>query len=177
MIRAQIILSILNLPFDRRRRSRSQVPSIISYAMATALASQLAKIRTHSVNALDLKAQRRAHSQSLLFEPPVASRQDFDTIYQLCYEAFEELCRLDSRFVPFAGNIFSEHSKQEDRTQMTLAQNQELDVVIEQFLSLVGCRLLLRPALKAVEWLVRRFRLVWSELKPLELRQISHYVC
>ena len=128
--------------------------------MATVLAAQLAQIRAQSTNPLNLKAQKKAHSQSLLFEPPVAATQDFDTIYQICYEGFEELCRLDSSFNGFAVNIFGEQSKQEDRTQMTAAQNQQLDMAIEEFLGLVSGRLLLKPALKAVEWLVRRFRSV-----------------
>ena len=128
--------------------------------MATVLAAQLAQIRAQSTNPLNLKAQKKAHSQSLLFEPPVAATQDFDTIYQICYEGFEELCRLDSSFNDFAVNIFGEQSKQEDRTQMTAAQNQQLDMAIEEFLGLVSGRLLLKPALKAVEWLVRRFRSV-----------------
>lgn len=130
--------------------------------MATVLTAQLAQIRAQSTNPLDLKAQKKAHSQSLLFEPRVAATQGFDTIYQICFESFEELCRLDSRFYGFAGNIFGEQSKQEDRTQMTAAQNQRLDLVIEEFLSLVSSRLLLKPALKAVEWLVRRFRSMHS---------------
>jgi U3 small nucleolar RNA-associated protein 10 len=33
-----------------------------------------------------------------------------------------------------------------------------LDAVIESFLALVGGRLQLSPAVKAVDWLVRRFR-------------------
>ena len=128
--------------------------------MATALAAQLAQIRAKSSNSLDLKAQRKAHSQSLIFDPRDAANQDFDTIYQLCYEGFLELCRLDQRFTPFAKNLFGEQSKQEDRTQMTLAQNEQLDAIVEDFLGLVGARLLLKPALKSVEWLVRRFRSV-----------------
>ena len=126
--------------------------------MVTALATQLAQLRAQSTNPLDLKAQKRAHSQSLLFEPGVAATQDFDTIYQICYEGFEELCRLDSHFGNFVGNIFSEQSKQEDRTQLTTAQNQQLDGVLEDFLCLISSKLLLKPAIKAVEWLVRRFR-------------------
>lgn len=126
--------------------------------MATALASQLAQIRAYSTNPLDLKAQKKAHSRSLLYEPGAAANQGFDSLYQICYEGFQELCRMDSRFTGFANNIFSEQSKQEDRTQMTAAQNQQLDVVLEEFLHLVGCKLLLKPALKAMEWLVRRFR-------------------
>ena len=130
--------------------------------MATVLATQLAQIRAQSTNSLDLKAQKKAHSQSLFFEPRVAATQGFDTIYQICYEGFEELCRLDPSFYGFAGSVFGEQSKQEDRTQMTAAQNQRLDLVIEEFLGLVSSRLLLKPALKAVEWLVRRFRSMHS---------------
>lgn len=128
--------------------------------MATALAAQLAQIRAQSTNSLDLKAQKKEHSHSLLFDSVVAATQDFESIYQLCYEGFEDLCRLDSRFSSFASSLFSEQSKHEDRTQMTAAQNKQLDTVIEEFLSLLGSKLLLKPALKAVEWLVRRFRSV-----------------
>lgn len=128
--------------------------------MATALTAQLAQIRTNSSNPLDLKAQRKAHSKSLIFDPKDAANQDFDTIYQLCYEGFLEIYHLDPRFTPFARTLFSEQSKREDRTQMTEAQNEQLDALVEDFLSLVGSRLLLKPALRTVEWLVRRFRSV-----------------
>ncbi|KZF24076.1 hypothetical protein L228DRAFT_244950 [Xylona heveae TC161] len=126
--------------------------------MATSLAAQLSQIAANSTNSLNLKAQKTAHSQSLLFEPRDAATQDFDTLYQLCLEGFQELCLLDPRFIVFSRSIFSEQSKSEDRTQMTKAQNEELDRVIEDFLGLVGGRLLLKPAVKSVEWLVRRFR-------------------
>jgi len=126
--------------------------------MTTTLAAQLAEIRASTTNPLDLKAQKKAHSQSLFFEARVATTQDFDTIYQICYEGFQELCKLDARFIGFANNIFSEQSKQEDRTQMTVTQNEQLDIALEEFISLTSSKLLLKPALKALEWLVRRFR-------------------
>ncbi len=128
--------------------------------MATSLASQLAQIRAHSTNSLDLKAQKKAHSKSLLFSPDHAANQDFETLFLICREGWQELCQLDPRFLSFARNLFSEQSKQEDRTQMTSAQNESLDNVLEDFMGLVGARLLLKPALKALEWLVRRFRSV-----------------
>ncbi|KAI9843176.1 MAG: snoRNA-binding rRNA-processing protein utp10 [Thelocarpon superellum] len=126
--------------------------------MASSLAQQLSQIAAKSTNSLDLRAQKAAHARSLLFDPKVAATQDFDTIYTICAEAFHELARLDPRFLPFARTIFSEQSKQEDRTQLTESENHDLDKVLEDFLSLVGARLLLKPAVKAVEWLVRRFR-------------------
>lgn len=128
--------------------------------MATPLQQQLAHIARTSTNQLDLKAQRAQHSKSLLFDARDAANQTFDTIYQICIEGFQELCMLDARFAPFGQNLFSEQSKGEERGQMTAQENKELDLVIDTFLGLVAGRILLRPAMKALEWLVRRFRCV-----------------
>lgn len=126
--------------------------------MATSLAAQLSQIAATSTNSLNLKAQKAAHAKSLIFEPRIAASQSFDTLYTLCHEGFQELCLLDSRFLEFQRNIFSEQSQEEDRTQMTAGENAELDKQLEAFLGLVGGRLRLTPGVKAVEWLVRRFR-------------------
>jgi U3 small nucleolar RNA-associated protein 10 len=126
--------------------------------MSTALALQLSEIAEKSTHSLNLKEQRRAHSQSLLFDAQVAVAQDFTTIYQICFEGFQELCRLDQRFAPFKRSLFNNESKETERTQMTASENEQLDRVIENFLGLLGGKLLLKPALKAMEWLVRRFR-------------------
>ena len=126
----------------------------------TSLQKQLAAIAANSTHQLDLKAQKTAHAKSLLFEPKVAANQSFDSIYQICHEGLQELCMLDRRFTPFNRNLFSEQSKSEDRTQMTANENEELDVVLQNFLGLISARLLLKPAQKATEWLIRRFRFV-----------------
>lgn len=136
--------------------------------MTSALQQQLAQIAATSTHQLDLKAQKAAHGKSLLFEPKVAASQDFNTVYQICHEGFSELCMLDPRFAAYAQNLFSEQSKTEDRTQMTKTENDELNAVLESFLGLVGARLLLKPAVKAVEWLVRRFRCVSSSQPPIK---------
>lgn len=136
--------------------------------MATALQKQLAAIAVSSTHQLDLKAQRSAHGKSLLFEPKVAASQSFENVYLICYEGYRQLCALDSRFLRFSQSLFSEQSKVEDRTQMNTAENEKLDRVLEAFITLAGPRLLLKPAEKALEWLVRRFRYV---LKSHLLRQ------
>ena len=128
--------------------------------MATQLAAQLAQISANSQASLNVKAQRAAHSKSLIFEPLDAATQSYQTLYTICHEGFEELCRLDGRFTPFGLTIFSEQSQHEDRTQLDAAQNVELDRRVESFLRLVGGRLRLMPAIRAIEWLVRRFRYV-----------------
>ncbi|KAF2843578.1 hypothetical protein M501DRAFT_994555 [Patellaria atrata CBS 101060] len=123
------------------------------------LKRQLDAIAATSTHQLDLKAQKSAHGKSLIFEPRIAASQDFHTIYQLCHESFEELCRLDGRFLVFSRSIFSEQSKTVERTQMTAADNSALDAVLESFLCLISGRILLKPAVKALEWLVRRYRI------------------
>ncbi|KAI1804376.1 hypothetical protein F4811DRAFT_520348 [Daldinia bambusicola] len=127
--------------------------------MTTALAAQLAQIAANSKSTLDIKAQKAAHSKSLIFEPRVAASQNFQTLYSICYQGFEDLCQLDSRFVPFGATLFSEQSQNEDRTQMNAAENAELDKKIDSFLHLAGARLRLMPTIKAIEWLIRRFRI------------------
>ncbi|KAI9675716.1 MAG: snoRNA-binding rRNA-processing protein utp10 [Caeruleum heppii] len=129
--------------------------------MASSLALQLSQIaaQTKGGNPLNLKAQRAAHGQSLLFDPKVAVDQDFDTLYTICSEGLHELILLDRRFATFARNVFSEQSKSEDRSQMTAGENDELNEVLNDFLGLLGSKLLLKPAVKALEWLVRRFRI------------------
>lgn len=124
----------------------------------TSLQKQLAAIAATSTHQLDLKAQRTAHGKSLLFEPKVAASQSFDTIYAICYDGYRNLCAIDPRFLAFSRTIFSEQSKDEDRAQKNKAENDDLNKILESFITLVGPRLLLKPAEKALEWLVRRFR-------------------
>src|SRR2546421_12601394 len=126
--------------------------------MASLFATQLRQIAINTTNELDLKAQKAQHAESLILEKRIAGSQDFETIYQICLEGHEDLCRLDARFEMFQRNLYSPESKNQDRTQMTAEENAALDAVLEVFLGLVGSKLLLRPAIKATEWLVRRFK-------------------
>ncbi|KAF3770110.1 U3 small nucleolar RNA-associated protein 10 [Cryphonectria parasitica EP155] len=125
----------------------------------SSLAAQLAQIAANSKSTLNVKAQKAAHAKSLIFEPKVAAGQSFQTVYTICREGFDDLCHLDARFAPYSETLFSEQSQEEDRTQMTAAENAELDKRVDAFLRLVGAKLRLMPAIKAVEWLIRRFRI------------------
>ncbi|CAK7567227.1 MAG: snoRNA-binding rRNA-processing protein utp10 [Sporothrix epigloea] len=127
--------------------------------MPSSLAAQLAQIAVKSKISLDVKAQKAAHSKSLLFEPRVAAAQSFQSVYVICRDGFDELCQLDERFVPFGNTLFSELSQDEDRTMMDEAENKELDRKIVSFLRLSGSKLRLLPAIKSIEWLIRRFRI------------------
>ena len=125
--------------------------------MTSAFKSQLAHIASTQTNELDLRARRTAHSVSLIFPPEVAIKQSWDTLYTLCYAGFVELCALDDRFEQFAGNLYSESSKSQERGELNKSQNADLDEVLGACLRLLGGRLGLRPGVRALEWLVRRF--------------------
>ncbi|KAK4157931.1 hypothetical protein C8A00DRAFT_29159 [Chaetomidium leptoderma] len=127
--------------------------------MATSLAAQLAQVAANSRTSLNAKALKASHSKSLIWEPRVAAGQTFAELYQLCHEGFDELCHLDSRFANFGVSLFSEQSQEADRIQMNAEENAALDKRVVSFLHLVGGRLRLMPAIKAVEWLIRRFRI------------------
>ena len=125
--------------------------------MTSTFQSQLAHIATTQTNELDLRARRTAHSLSLIFAPEVAIKQSWDTLYSLCYTGFIELCALDDRFEQFRDNLFAESSKTQDREGLNKRQNADLDLVLGRCLRLLGGRLNLRPGVRALEWLVRRF--------------------
>jgi U3 small nucleolar RNA-associated protein 10 len=143
--------------------------------MATALQKQLAAIAASSTHQLDLKAQKSAHGKSLLFESKVAGSQSFENLFLICHDGFRELCALDARFRQFASSLFSEQSKEEDRLQMTDAENKKLNAVLEAFITLVGPRLLLKPAQKALEWLVRRFKVHEYNTDTLVLTYLPYH--
>ncbi|KAH8728106.1 U3 small nucleolar RNA-associated protein 10 [Phaeosphaeriaceae sp. PMI808] len=143
--------------------------------MATALQKQLAVIAASSTHQLDLKAQKSAHGKSLLFESKVAASQSLENVYLLCYDGYRDLCALDSRFLQFSKSLFSEQSKVEDRTQMNKEENKKLNTVLEAFITLVSSRLLLKPAQKAVEWLVRRFRVHEYNTECLTLAYLPYH--
>jgi U3 small nucleolar RNA-associated protein 10 len=126
--------------------------------MATSLAAQLAQVAADSKATLNVKAQKAAHSKSLIWEPRIAAAQSYHSLYSTCVQGFEELCQLDSRFVHFQSTLFSDESQNQDRTQLTASENKELDRRVDAFLRLVGSRLRLMPAIKSVEWLIRRFK-------------------
>ena len=126
--------------------------------MASAFAAQLRTIAANSTHELDLRARRTAHAESLIFDREVAVKQDWDTLWAICSEGFQELCQLDPRLEEYGRNLFSPQSKDQDREQLNKSENAALDTVIERCLRSLGRWVSVRPGVKSVEWLVRRFR-------------------
>ncbi|KAJ2692795.1 snoRNA-binding rRNA-processing protein utp10, partial [Coemansia spiralis] len=125
--------------------------------MATSLASQLFRLRGIDRTISTERAQRiRA---SFLFDGRQAADIDNQTILDIGREGLRELRQINRRFDRFAATLFSEAAKDMDRVLQTREENDKLDEAIRGFLFLAAPHFLTKPAGKALEWLVRRFRI------------------
>ncbi|KAF9583012.1 HEAT repeat-containing protein 1, partial [Lunasporangiospora selenospora] len=123
----------------------------------SSLAQQLKRIGTADAT----KGSERAakHRASFLFDSKQAADYDLDTIYSIGVNGITELKQLDQKFAPFEKTLFSESMKGMDRTLQGPDENSKLDESIALFLQQLSPYFLLKPAGKAIEWLVRRFRI------------------
>ncbi|XP_049276014.1 HEAT repeat-containing protein 1-like [Rhipicephalus sanguineus] len=120
----------------------------------TSLARQLQKLATPQTSLLKETKTR----VSFLFDPREAAALDTDTAYAIGNTTgLEELSTLNEAFSHFEENLFSESAKFLERAVKSREENTILDGQIEQFLLLLSPHFLLRPAHKALEWLVYRF--------------------
>lgn len=125
--------------------------------MPSALASQLAQGASLN-SALLVDRSRRKPIESYLFTGREADQHGLESIHALGANGLIQLRALDRRFGSFEGTLFSDASKNIDRTLQSKDVNAKLDGEIAQFLGLLGPFLLESPAGKVLEWLVRRFR-------------------
>lgn len=142
----------------------------------SSLSQQLKAIsdKTASV-ALDRKTRSRIHLRSVIFAPKVAATQDYDYLYVIGREGFDELCDIDKRFVKFGNTIFSEQSIQTDRDVEDQKVVAQLKITLTAFLELLGPYYHLNSAVKALEWLIRRFFVNIHESEALLMLVLPHY--
>lgn len=124
----------------------------------SSLSQQLQAISEKNASvALDRKSRSKIHSRSLMFDPKVAAAQDMDYIYGIALEGLDDLCAIDSRFTKFRMSLFADASLTYDRNVSTKDIVDQVDKNILAFISLVSPHLNIGPAIKALEWLVRRY--------------------
>jgi U3 small nucleolar RNA-associated protein 10 len=126
-------------------------------AMVSSLAAQLAKGASLNTTLLVDRSRRKA-AESYLFTGREADQHDLESIHALGANGFLQLTKLNSAFLEFEGPLFSDGSKDTDRTLLSAEAIAQLDVAIAGFLSLLGPYLTEAPTGKVLEWLVRRFR-------------------
>ncbi|CAG9463898.1 unnamed protein product [Pedinophyceae sp. YPF-701] len=122
--------------------------------MATALQEQLGQLALARGAPGDRRPKGRP---SLLFDPLEAADIDAATILEISGAGLEQLCRLDARFEPCAARLFSRASLSTHRTQMTAAENAQLDRAIEDFLHLLSGFFLTQACFKVLEFCVRQY--------------------
>ncbi|KAJ2343536.1 snoRNA-binding rRNA-processing protein utp10, partial [Coemansia sp. RSA 2618] len=124
--------------------------------MASSLAGQLFRMRNVDRVISTERAQRiRA---SFLFDGRQAADIDTQTVFDIGCDGLSELRKMNRRFDAYASTLFSPAVKDLDRVLQTREENARLDESIRSFLFLVAPYFLTKPAGKALEWLVRRFR-------------------
>ncbi|KAJ1644791.1 snoRNA-binding rRNA-processing protein utp10 [Coemansia asiatica] len=125
--------------------------------MATSLASQLYRMRT--VDRMVGTERSQKIRASFLFDGKQAADMDIQTIFDIGRDGLRDLCKTNSRFQVYATTLFSEAVKDMDRVLQTKKENNKLDETIRSFLYLLAPQFLTKPAGKALEWLIRRFRI------------------
>ncbi|GAB4814939.1 hypothetical protein N2152v2_001985 [Parachlorella kessleri] len=123
--------------------------------MTTALAAQLQQLAAITGNA---GGKRPRGKPSLLHTYQEASDLGIDAIYAVGLQGFEQLCRLDARFQPFGRTLFSQASLGYMREQQTAEVNAKLDALVLAFCKLLSGYFLLQPSFKALEYLIRRYK-------------------
>ncbi|KAI3404561.2 UTP10 [Candida oxycetoniae] len=142
----------------------------------SSLASQLKTLSEKSSSiALNRQQRSKIHSRSLIFDPKVASTQDYEYIYEISLQGLQELCELDSRFNKFKASLFSQNSVNFDRNVQTQDAITHLDQNIAAFFTLLGPFYSFTSALKAAEWLVRRFQANIHNSEHIILTALPYY--
>ncbi len=122
----------------------------------TSLSSQLKSLQIpDELSVLNVQSKRA----SILFDSHDAADIDLDTIFTLGLSGLAELENIDADFNKFEKFLFSENVKNLERTQQPAEFNEKLDRKIEEFLAYLTPYFLVKPAQKALEWLIRRFRI------------------
>lgn len=121
--------------------------------MATSLAAQLQKLAVPQTSIL----QRDKKRASLLFDQKEAAGIDRDTFYDIGINGLKELITLNTNFALFEQSLFSVQSKQVERAVERTDINTKLDKNVRKFLMLLSPYFLLKPAHRALEWLIHRF--------------------
>ena len=97
---------------------------------------------------------------SLLFDPRDAADFSKDSLLALALNGLDELFNINrAAFEEFEQSIFSEESKTFQRAQQTREIVANLDRTIELFLRRLSPYVLLKPAHKCLEWLVRAYNI------------------
>lgn len=124
--------------------------------MATSLRRQLEALAAPQTERFARDGTKRA---SLLFEPSEAASYDYTDILTIGRDGLHDLERLTDDLTQFEEDLFGESSEGMERSVQNKEVNAKLDARIKQFLRLISPHIMLRPAWKALEWMVVRYHI------------------
>ncbi|KAG8229732.1 hypothetical protein J437_LFUL007907, partial [Ladona fulva] len=117
----------------------------------TSLAQQLKQLALPQTSLL-LKTHKR---DSFLFDPNEAANLDLETVLEIGLSGLRELQELNPEFHAFENSLFDVTSVGVQRAVLERDTNDLLDENINRFLSLLSPYVLLKPAHRALEWLIQ----------------------
>ena len=119
----------------------------------TSLSAQLSALKQSSAfNTLQQQS-------TLLFDKKKAASIDDADVYALGLNGFLELTRHEPRFTRFEEPLFSDRAKSLDVFSLGPEQKEEMLSVLCEFLVQLSPYALLKASSKALEWLVRKFKI------------------
>uniref|UniRef100_K1R8X6 HEAT repeat-containing protein 1 n=1 Tax=Magallana gigas TaxID=29159 RepID=K1R8X6_MAGGI len=122
----------------------------------TSLAKQLERLAVPHIRSVYGEDKRR---KSLLFDPKEAAALDKEAIYAIGTNGIAELQAIDPVFDAYQEVLFGESTMTFQRSVQTAEVNAQIDETVESFLQRLTPYCLLKPAHKALEWLIFRFNI------------------
>ncbi|ESP03634.1 hypothetical protein LOTGIDRAFT_180093 [Lottia gigantea] len=119
----------------------------------SSLAQQLQRLAVPQTANLAIHDKER---KSLLFDPKEAANFDKETFFSIGINGLEELSSINPVFREFEKSLFNENAQNFQRAVQTKEVNEKLDETITEFLLHLSPYFLLKPAQKALEWLIFR---------------------
>lgn len=163
-------MDVAAFPWNTKRRARDLLPdlknllSIVGSVGVPSPTSTMSSLGAQLAQAVSLNRailvdrSKRKASESYLFTGRDADLHDLESIYALGNNGLLQLSSVDPEIGVYEAALFSDASKETDRTLLPLKDIQELDRNIAGFLSRLGPYLMEAPTSKVLEWPVRRFR-------------------
>ena len=122
----------------------------------SSLEKQLKRLRIPDSRSLE-RATKFKKKTSFLFDAKEASDIDNETVFALALNGLDELKVLNSQFEQFETLLFGESTKYIERSLQSQEVNDNLDNNIKDYLRYLSPYILLKPAHKTLEWLIRRY--------------------
>ncbi|XP_071145410.1 HEAT repeat-containing protein 1-like isoform X1 [Mytilus edulis] len=137
----------------------------------TSLAKQLERLAVPHTQTVFGEDKRK---KSLLFDPKEAAGLDKETFFGLGTNGLEELETIDESFEEFEENLFANSALSFERSVQTKEVNDKLDETIDRFLYRLSPYCLLKPAHKALEWLIYRYHIHQYNVDSLMLCMLPY---